>query len=297
MSFGLTNAPVAFMNMMNRVFKQFLDCFVIVFIDDMLVYSQSEEEHAWHLRMVLQTLREHQLYGKANVVVDSLSRKSVGSLAHISAEKRPLTRELHKLYEQGLQIETTYSVTKYTRVYLERIVSLHGVSISIVSDRGLLFTSRFWKKLQEELDFGGQWDWYLPLIEFTYNNSYHASIKMAPYEALYGRKCRSLVCWIEVGERKLARPELVQITSKKILVSPIRGVMWLGKKSKLAPRYMGPFEIIDRIREVAYKLDLLPNFLHVHPVFHISILRKYVSDPLHVLQPQYVEVSEDLTYE
>ncbi|XP_048227271.1 junction-mediating and -regulatory protein-like [Ricinus communis] len=80
-------------------------------------------------------------------------------------------------------------------------------------------------------------------------------------------------------------------------VSSMRGVMRFGKKGKLAPRYVGPFEIVDRIGEVAYKLDLPPNFSHVHPVFHISMLRKYISDPSHVLQPQYVEVSEDLTYE
>eukprot|EP00257_Ricinus_communis_P021489 XP_015580993.1 uncharacterized protein LOC107262063 [Ricinus communis] len=74
------------------------------------------------------------------------------------------------------------------------------------------------------------------------------------------------------------------------------GVMRFGKKRKLTSRYVGPFEIIDRIGEVAYKLDLLLNFSHVHPIFHISILRKYISDPSHVLQPQYVEVSQHLTY-
>ncbi|XP_015575327.2 uncharacterized protein LOC107261326 [Ricinus communis] len=153
---------------------------------------------------------------------------------------------------------------------------------------------------------------------------------MAPYKALYGRKCRSLVCYEEVGEWKLASPELVQTTSEKIpsiceqlktafnrqksyanpkwkhvefsvreyvflKVFPMRGVMRFSKKDKLAPCYMGPLEIIDRIREVAYKLDLSPNFSHVHPVFHISMLGKYILDPSHELQPQYVEVSEDLT--
>ena len=66
-----------------------------------------------------------------------------------------------------------------------------------------------------EMDFGGQWDLHLPLIEFAYNNSYHASIKMAPYEALYGRKCRSPLCW-EVGERQLTGPELVHITLEEV---------------------------------------------------------------------------------
>ena len=67
------------------------------------------------------------------------------------------------------------------------------------------------------MDFGGQWDLHLPLIEFAYDNSYHASIEMAPYEALYGRKCISPLCW-EVGKRQLTGLELVQITSEKVTI-------------------------------------------------------------------------------
>eukprot|EP00257_Ricinus_communis_P023457 XP_015583450.1 uncharacterized protein LOC107262401 [Ricinus communis] len=154
---------------------------------------------------------------------------------------------------------------------------------------------------------------------------------MALYEALYGRKRRSLMCWEEVSERKLARLELVHITSEKISiickrlktafnrqksyaspkwkhvdfsvgeyvflkVSPMRGVICFGKKGKFPLDIVRPFKIINKIGEVAYKLDLLPNFLHVHQVFHKSMLRKYISDSSHVLQPQYVEVSEYLTY-
>ena len=154
---------------------------------------------------------------------------------------------------------------------------------------------------------------------------------MAPYEALYGRKCRSPLCW-EIGERQLTGPELVQITSEKVpiiqqrlktafsrqksyadpkrkdvffstrdlvslKVSPMKGVMRFGKKGKLAPRYIGPFEIKSRVGEVAYRLVLPPEFSRIHPVFHVSMLRKYISDPSHVLQPQTVEFSENLTYE
>ena len=140
------------------------------------------------------------------------------------------------------------------------------------------------------MDFGSQWDIHLPLIEFAYNNSYHASIEMAPYEALYGRKCRSPLCW-EIGERQLTGPKLVKITSEKVpiiqqrlkttfnrqksyadpkrkdvsfsagdlvflKVSPMKGVMRFGKKGKLDPRYIGPFEIRSRFGEVAYRLVL-----------------------------------------
>ena len=154
---------------------------------------------------------------------------------------------------------------------------------------------------------------------------------MAPYEALYGRKCRNSLYW-EVSERQLTGPESVQITSEKVpiiqqrlktafsrqksyadpkrkdvsfspgdlvflKVSPMKGVMRFGKKGKLASRYIGPFEIKSRVGEVAYRLVLLPELSRIRPVFHVSILRKYISDSLHVLQPQTVKFSEDLTYE
>ena len=77
----------------------------------------------------------------------------------------------------------------------------------------------------------------------------------------------------------------------------MKGVMRFGKKGKLAPRYIGPFEILERVGAVAYRLALSPDMLQVHPVFHVSMLRKYISDPSHVLQPQSVEVNDDLTYE
>ena len=167
----------------------------------------------------------------------------------------------------------------------------------------------------------------MPLIEFAYNNSYHASIEVAPYEALYGRKCISPLCW-EVGERQLTGPELAQVTSEKVpiiqqrlktafsrqksytdpkrkdvsfstgdlvflKVSPMKGVMRFGKKGKLAPRYIGPFEIKSRVGEVAYRLVLPPELSRIHPVFHVSMLRKYIPDPSHVIHPQAVEICED----
>ena len=80
-------------------------------------------------------------------------------------------------------------------------------------------------------------------------------------------------------------------------VSPMKGVIRFGKKGKLAPRYIGPFKIRSRVGEVAYRLVLPPELSRIHPVFHVSMLRKYIADPSHVLQPQTVEISEDLTYE
>ncbi|KAH9658749.1 Endonuclease [Citrus sinensis] len=265
-----------------------------------------------------------------------------------------------------LPFKTTYSMDKLGNIFMAEIVRLHGAPVSIVSDRDSRFTSKFWTSLQKAmgtklnfsttfhpqtdgqsertiqtledmlraciLEFKGSWDIYLPLMEFAYNNSYQASIEMAPYEALYGRKCRTPVCWDEVGERKLYGPELVQNTSEKIQlirerlkaaqnrqksyadkrrrelefevgdkvfirISPWKGVLRFGKRGKLSPRYIGPYEIVERIGPLAYRLALTPELSRIHNVFHVSMLRKYVYDPSHVLSRQPIELKEDLSYE
>ncbi|GJW26337.1 putative reverse transcriptase domain-containing protein [Tanacetum coccineum] len=153
------------------------------------------------------------------------------------------------------------------------------------------------------IDFGGSWDVHLPLAEFSYNNSYHSSIRCAPFEALYGRKCRSPVLWAEIGESSLIGPELVQeMTDKVVLikeklkalefevgdrvmlkVSHWKGVIHFGKKGKLAPRYVGPFEILERIGLVAYRLKLPEELNGVHDTFHVLNLKKCLADAsLHV---------------
>ena len=182
------------------------------------------------------------------------------------------------------------------------------------------------------IDFGGNWDDHSPLIEFAYNNSYQSSIQMAPYEALYGRKCRSPIGWFETGETKLIGPDLVQQAIKKVKliqdrllaaqsrqksyadncrrdlefqvkdwvflkVSPMKGVMRFGKKGKLSPRYIGPYEIVRKIDKVAYELNLPPDLESVHPVFHVSMLRKCVGDPTRIVPVHDVQVTEKLTYE
>ena len=145
----------------------------------------------------------------------------------------------------------------------------------------------------------------MSLVEFAYYNSYHSSIEMAPYEALYGRKCKSPLCWEEVGERKLLGPEIIQMTYEKIdlihkrlqtaqsqqksyydnsrkkvefevgdmvflKVALMKGVMRFRKKGKLSPRFVGPFEILKRIGKVTYELSLPPTLAGVHNVFHLS---------------------------
>ncbi|GJX73110.1 putative reverse transcriptase domain-containing protein [Tanacetum coccineum] len=168
------------------------------------------------------------------------------------------------------------------------------------------------------IDFGKGWVNHLPLVEFSYNNSYHASIKATPFEALYGRKCRSPVCWAEVGEVQLTGPEIVQETTEKIVqikqrmqaardrqksyanlkrkpidfqvrdkvmlkVPPWKGVVHFGKRGKLNPRYVGPFKVLEKVGSVAYKLELPEELSRVHNTFHVSNLKKcHADEPLAV---------------
>ncbi|CAJ2642410.1 unnamed protein product [Trifolium pratense] len=225
-------------------------------------------------------------------------------------------------------------VPKLAEIYVEQIVKLHGIPTSIISDRDPRYTSRFWESLQEALgtklrlssayhpQTDGQsertiqsledllracvleqnvnWDSCLPLVEFTYNNSYHSSIGMAPFEALYGRRCRTPLCWYETGEGAILGPEIVQETTEKIRM--IREKMKASqrralKSRKLTSRFIGPFEILKRVGKVAYRIALPPSLANLHDVFHVSQLRKYVSDPTHVIESDDVQVRDDLTIE
>lgn len=272
-----------------------------------------------------------------------------------------LTKSAHFLH-----VKTTFSMDQLAQLYISEIIRLHGVPVSIVSDRDTRFTSNFWKSLQSSLgtklnfsttyhpqsdgqsertiqiledmlracvlDSGGSWEKYLPLVEFSYNNSYQSTIGMAPFEALYGRRCRSPIHWDEVGERRILGPEIIERTVGVITkirermkiaqdrqksyadqrrkeihfdvgdnvflrIAPMKGVIRFGKKGKLQPRYVGPFEILERIGEVAYRLALPPDIAGVHDVFHVSMLRKYISDPSHVISHANLQIAPDLTYE
>ena len=149
-----------------------------------------------------------------------------------------------------LALRMTFALERFYRLYIREIVRLYEVPVSIVSDRDPRFTTHFWKSFQKAmgtrltmsttfhpqtdgqsertiqiledmlracvLDYKGSWEEHLPLVEFTYNNSYEASIQMAPYEALYGRPCRSPLCWTEVGENSMTGPDLIRDTSEKV---------------------------------------------------------------------------------
>ncbi|GJR04640.1 putative reverse transcriptase domain-containing protein [Tanacetum coccineum] len=133
------------------------------------------------------------------------------------------------------------------------------------------------------LDFGGSWDTHLPLIEFSYNNSYHTSIKCAPFEALYGRKCRSPVIWTEVGESQLIGPEIVQETTEKIFQIKERLKTARSRQKSYADKRRKPleFEVGDRVLlKVSPWKGVLPQELScVHDTFHVSNLKKCLAEP------------------
>ncbi|GKB69010.1 putative reverse transcriptase domain-containing protein [Tanacetum coccineum] len=392
-----------FMDLTNRVCKPYLDKFVIVFIDDILVYSRNKEEHANHLRIILELLKNEKLYAKfskcdfwisfvqflGHVIdnqglhVDPAKIEAVKNWASPTTPTEiPPILALPKgnddfvvygdasLQGLGAVLMQREKVIAYASQQLkphEENYTIHdlelgAVSLAYSSSERVEHGQRRWLKMLADYDCEFRYHpgkenvvadalsqkerikplqnvrshlayWYNQrlLVEFSYNNSYHASIKPAPFEALHRRKCRSPVCWIEVGDVQLTGPEIIHETTKKIVqirqclqaardrqrsyanvrqrplefqvgyhvmlkVSPLKGVIRFGKRGKLNPRYIGPFKILEWIGLVAYKLELPEELRNVHNTFHVSNLRKCLSAESLVIPMKELRLDDKLNF-
>nr|AAV43966.1 putative polyprotein [Oryza sativa Japonica Group] len=262
-------------------------------------------------------------------------------------------------------VKTTFDGKKLAELYMTHVVCRFGCPKKIVSDRGTQFTSRFWKQLHEALgtdlnfstayhpqtdgqtervnqiledmlracalDFEGTWDRCLPYAEFSYNNSYQASIRIPPNEAMFGRKCRTPLCWNEVGEALVFGPDMLKAADEQVKlirerlktaqnrqknyadnrrrdlefekgdhvylrVSPLRGMRRFGMFGKLAPHYIGPYLITAKRGEVVYQLELPEGLADVHNVFHVSQLKKCLCVPEEQVPLGNIELEKNLTY-
>nr|GEX55429.1 hypothetical protein [Tanacetum cinerariifolium] len=325
MPFGLTNAPAVFMDLMNWVSRPFLDKFVMVFIDDILIYSKNKEEHEEHLRIILELLQKEKLYAM-------FSKYEFWFIEGFSLIAKPLTKltQKNKTYEWCEEEEEAFQLLKdklccapilalpegfedfvvycnaslkgYGAVLMQREkrrwiellsdydceIRYHPGKANVVADAlsskerekpmrvslqkalgtQLDLSTAYHPEMDRQsertiqmlkdmlwacvIDFRSSWDKHLPLVEFSFNNSYHASIKAAPFEALYGKKCRSSICWSEVRESQLIGPELVRETIEKIvqiknrlLTARSRQKSYADLKSRLA-EFEERVEIMDR---------------------------------------------------
>ncbi|KAA3469924.1 Transposon Ty3-I Gag-Pol polyprotein [Gossypium australe] len=431
MPFGLTNALAVFMDLINKIFRPYLDIFVVVFIDDILVYSRDENKHTDHLR-VLQTLREKQLDAKFNKC--EFWQREVGFLKHIvSAEginvgpnkisaivnwkppknvsevrsflglagyyrrfvkgfsmiASPMTRLLQKdvKFEWSDKCQQSFDrlkallteapvlvqpesgqrrgricVPKKSELVQKILHEAHNGNMSIHHGSKKMYNDlkkMYWwpgmkrdisefvskcficqqVKVEHQVPSGllqpvaiPEWKWERITMDFVSGLPfYQSSIKMAPYEALYGRKRRTPLYWIELSEKKDTGVDLVHETKEKVKViqdslkatsgcqksyadikrkeikfqvddkvflkvSPWKKDLRFGQKGKLSPRFIGPYEIIERIGTVAYRLALPPELDRIHNVFHVPMLRRYRSNPSHVISSTYVEIQPDMTY-
>nr|GEU63408.1 putative reverse transcriptase domain-containing protein [Tanacetum cinerariifolium] len=340
--FGLTNAPAVFMDLMNQVYKPYLDNFMIVFIDDILIYSKDEKEHEEHLKAILELIKKEELYAKFSKcefwipivqfldhVIDSqdiyVDPAKIESVKYWASPKSPteicqflglagyyrrfiegfskIAKSMTKLtqkkvkFEWGDKQEVAFQLLKQKLCSAPILALPEGSEdfINVLGTRLYMSTTyhpetdgqreRTIQTLENMLracaiNFGKGWVNHLPLVEFSYNNSHHASIKAVPFEALYGRKCRSPVCWTEIGEAQILGPELIQETTEKIVqikqrmqaardrqksyadlkrkpmkfqvgnkvmlkVLPWKGVVRFGKQGKLNPRGFRKFTSYD----------------------------------------------------
>ncbi|GJU87751.1 putative reverse transcriptase domain-containing protein [Tanacetum coccineum] len=243
--------------------------------------------------------------------------------SRVKAEYR-LTKSPH-----FIPTKATDSIETLIRLYIKEIISRHGVPISIILDCDSHFTSRFWQSMQNALgtqldmsttyhpetdgqsertiqtledmlracviDFGKGWEKHLPLVDFSYNNSYHANIKAAPFESLYGRKCQSPVCWAEVGDVQLTGLEIIHETTEKIChLEKVSSDS--ESEESITPGTLDHLRSLKRVGLVEYTLELPEELSNVHSTFYVSNLKKCPSDESLVIPMKELRLDDKLNF-
>ncbi|GKD03887.1 putative reverse transcriptase domain-containing protein [Tanacetum coccineum] len=255
---------------------------------------------------------------KANVVADALSWKEqikplrVKSLVmtiHPNLPSQILKAQIEALKEENIKAENLRGMDKSFEIRYDGTRCIKNLNVTVISHPDL-------RANHYELHLGTQLDMevrrYHPemigKVKRTSQNTqdmlrsrYHASIKATPFEALYGRKCRSPVCWAKVGDRSYAnvrrKPLEFQVVDRVMLkVSPRKGVIRFRKRGKLNPRYIGRFKILERIGPVAYKLELPEELRNVHNTFHVSNIKKCLSDESLVIPMKELWLDDKLNF-
>nr|GEU45555.1 putative reverse transcriptase domain-containing protein [Tanacetum cinerariifolium] len=279
--------------------------------DDFVVYCDASIQDALSRKKIIKSRQVKPLHVRSLIIT-----------IHSNLPSQFLEAQTEALKEENMQAENLRGMEKAFEIRTD------GTRCIKNRNRNSHFTSRLWQSLQNALgtqldmsttyhpdtdgqsertiqtledmlracaiDFGKGWEKYLPLVEYSYNDSYHASTKAAPFEALYSRKCRSPVCWAKVGDTQLTGPEAEDRVMLKI--SPRKGIIHFGKRGKLNPRYIGPFKILNRIGLVAYKLELPKELSNVHNTFHVSNINKCLSDESLIIPIKELKLDDKLNF-
>nr|GEV13335.1 putative reverse transcriptase domain-containing protein [Tanacetum cinerariifolium] len=333
MPFGLTNAPTIFMDLKNRVCKPYLDKFVIVFINDILIYSENKEEHEEHLKLILELLKKEEFYAKFSKcefwipkvqflghVIDNKGIHGLGVVLMQNKKVIAYASRQPKIHEKN---NTTHDLelgavvfalkmwrhylygTRFTLLFWQALHKALGTQLDMSTAYHPETDSQSERTIQTledmlgacEIEFRKSWDRHLPLLEFSYNNSYHTSIKAVPFEALYGRKIQAAHDRQKNYVDLKLKPMDFQVGDRVMLkVSPWKGVVHFGKRGKLNPRYIGSFKVLSKVIDVAYRLELPQQLSRVHNTFHVSNLKKCLSDESLVISLEELRVDDKLHF-